>query len=179
MPRLFIALGAILLMALAGLALWLDRPVPGDTSSGAPAEVSAGAIYASRFPGLDGREQMLGQWQGKLLVLNFWATWCAPCREEMPMLSRVQTEFSGRDLQIVGIAADSRENVANFVQKVPIAYPLLPDEARAIEFSKRLGNRLGLLPFTVVVSPRGDIVFTRLGQVSEADLRDLAVKYAK
>jgi len=169
---------AVLLATLAGIALWLDRvaDAPGPvTIAPTSVEASAGAIYAARFTDVDGKEQMLGQWHSKLLVINFWATWCAPCREEMPLLAKLQTEFGPQGLQIVGIAADSRLNVSNFIKESPMPYPLLADEARAIEFTKRVGNRLGLLPYTLVLRPSGDVILTRLGVVSEPEMRKLIV----
>ena len=131
--------------------------------------VTPGVIYTASFMGLDGKPQSLGQWQKKLLVINFWATWCAPCKEEMPIFAKLQQSFASNGVQFIGIAADSRSNVANFVQKSPVGYPLYPDEAGAIDFSKRLGNRLGLLPHTVVVAPDGEVVYTKLGLIVEAE----------
>jgi peroxiredoxin len=96
----------------------------------------------------------------------------------MPMLAKMQQKYRTQGLQIVGIAVDSRENVANFAKKSPVSYPLLPDQARAIEFSKRLGNRLGLLPFTVVVKPGGDVLFSRLGRVTEEEMTEIITKNA-
>lgn len=92
------------------------------------------------------------------------------------MLARIQERYSARGLQIVGIAADSRENVVNFSQKNPIGYPLLADEMRAMEFSRRLGNRLGLLPYTVIVLPGGKVIFSRIGIIAEEEIIDLVVK---
>jgi thiol-disulfide isomerase/thioredoxin len=139
-------------------------------------DASPGAIYSIRFSGLDGKQHELGEWQHKLLVINFWATWCDPCKEEMPLLAKLQAEFGSRNLQIVGIAVDSTLNVANFAKKYPTGYPLLPDEPRAIEFSKRLGNRLGLLPYTIVLKPGGQPIFSRLGVVTEGEMRELFAK---
>ncbi len=185
MPKLIVGAGAALMVALAGIALWLDRS-PGATSSNtAPAilsvaekvDATSGAIYSVQFSDVDGKQRTLGEWQHKLLVINFWATWCAPCKEEMPIFAKLQREYGSRGLQIIGIAADSKLNVVNFSQKFPVGYPLLPDEARAIELSKRLGNRLGLLPFTIVLKPGGEPVFTRLGVITESEMRDIATKY--
>ena len=181
MSKVILGLGVACLLTLSGIALWLDRPAPNrGMLTGGPAvekiDASAGAIYSVGFPDLEGREQSLGQWQNKLLIINFWATWCAPCKEEMPIFAKLQQTYGSRGLQIVGIAVDSSINVANFSQKSPMGYPLLVDEARAIEFSKRLGNRLGLLPFTLVLKPGGDIIFTRLGIVTEREMVDLIVK---
>ena len=136
-------------------------------------DITPGVIYTASFTDLDGKSQSLGQWQNKLLVINFWATWCAPCKEEMPIFVKIQQKFSANNLQIVGIAADSHLNIVNFAKKVPINYPLYSDESAAIDFSKRLGNRLGLLPHTVVVAPGGEIVYAKLGVVVEADFEAL------
>lgn len=181
MPRLILGFGAVLLLVLATLALWLDQPTASVAFRASPdqkIEVTAGAIYSARFTDTDGNEQTLGQWQHRLLVLNFWATWCGPCKDEMPMLARMQEKYAVQGLQIVGIAVDSRENVAKFSQNSPVGYPLLPDEVRAIEFSKRLGNRLGLLPFTVVVKPGGEVIFSRVGTIAEPEMIDFVMKNA-
>ena len=187
MPKLIVA-ALVLLAALAGIALWVGQSAGTAPAPASEAKVpfgekmekvdaTPGAIYSVQFADMDGKQRTLGEWQHKLLIINFWATWCAPCKEEMPIFAKLQKDFGPNGLQIVGIAADSRLNVSNFADKMPVGYPLLPDEARAIEFSKRLGNRLGLLPFTIVLRPGGDVIFTRLGVVTEMEMRDLAVKY--
>jgi thiol-disulfide isomerase/thioredoxin len=178
MPKTLIGLAAGLVMVLACMAFWLDKA--DKTERGTQADqtslATSAVIYATSFPDVDGKAQSLGQWQNKLLILNFWATWCAPCKEEMPLLAKLQSEFAPKGAQIVGIAIDSRQNVANFAKTSPTGYPLLPDEARAMDFAKRLGNRLGLLPYTVVISPSGDVVFTRMGVVTESEMRGLFAK---
>jgi thiol-disulfide isomerase/thioredoxin len=181
MPKILIGLAAGLVVALAGLALWLDKTdkMERGTKSDQTGLATSAVIYATSFPDVDGKTQSLGQWQNKILVLNFWATWCAPCKEEMPLLAKLQSDFGPKGAQIVGIAADSRQNVANFSKSSPTGYPLLPDEARAMDFAKRLGNRLGLLPYTVVLGPAGDVIFTRMGVVTEAEMRDLFAKNLK
>ena len=179
-----IAVVTTILLVLAGAALLLDRksdtPISSvQTTSETAIDASAGVIYATSFPDADGREQSLGQWQQKVLVINFWATWCAPCQEEMPVLSKLQRELAGKGVQFVGIAADSTLNVAKFSKTLPVNYPLLADEARAIDFSKRLGNRLGLLPYTLVLDRNGAVAHTKLGVVSEHELRNFLVKLSK
>jgi thiol-disulfide isomerase/thioredoxin len=177
MQKLLIGFTALLL-ALGGLTLWLggDRGSPPLLLAPSAIEATPGVIYAAHFPDVDGNEQSLGQWQQKLLVINFWATWCGPCREEMPLLSRLHSEFAPKGLQVVGIAADSRANVVNFIKTSPVSYPLLPDEAGAIAFSKRLGNPAGLMPYTVILKPHGEVIFVRLGVVTEPELRKILVK---
>ncbi|MBI3714642.1 MAG: TlpA family protein disulfide reductase [Betaproteobacteria bacterium] len=157
---------------MAVLALWLDAPVrdiAATTSARAPA-ISPGAFYASTFPDLQQHEQSLGQWPQDWLLVNFWATWCVPCREEMPILAKLQTKFSQRHLKVIGISADSTAKAANFAQNNQIGYLLLADEARAISFSQRLGNREGALPYSVLVSPGGTLVWTHAGAVDESAL---------
>lgn len=140
-------------------------------------DVTPGVIYTASFNDVDGKSQSLGQWQKKLLVINFWATWCAPCKEEMPIFAKLQQNLASKNVQFIGIAADSRINVVNFSQKMPVGYPLYPDESAAIDFSKRLGNRLGLLPHTVVVAPGGEVVYAKLGQIVEGDFAAILLQH--
>lgn len=184
-PKLAIAMAAAVMFLLAVIAITVgyvtapkEQKVAQLETTGAtdlqPARnrepgVTPGVIYTASFTDLDGKSQSLGQWQKKLLVINFWATWCAPCKEEMPIFAKLQQSFASNGVQFIGIAADSRQNVANFAQKSPVGYPLYPDESGAIDFSKRLGNRLGLLPHTVVVAPGGEVVYAKLGQIVESD----------
>lgn len=167
------------MLLLAGIALWLDRSPTKSLVADASVrnvDITPGTLYSARFTDFNGKTQELGQWQRKLLVINFWATWCGPCKDEMPLLSKIQDKYKSNGLQIVGIAVDSRENVANFSEKMPMSYPLYADERRAMEFSKRLGNRLGLLPFTVAIRPGGEIIFSRMGLVHESEMVELATK---
>jgi thiol-disulfide isomerase/thioredoxin len=170
-----VILGGVLL-GLAGIALILDKNFSQRTS-GLESEVSEAALMAVSFPDLTGKPQSLGQWQGKLLVINFWATWCAPCREEMPALNRLHSKYAAKGLQIVGIAADSADKVLNFSKETVIGYPLLIDQAGAMEFSRRLGNRFGLLPHTVVIGADGNQIFSRLGAIREQQFEAIILEY--
>ena len=173
--KIVVAVIAAGLLSLAGLAMWIGQ-------SGAPPaklselDVSAGTIYTSSFADTGGKQQSLGQWQHKLLIINFWATWCGPCKEEMPIFAKLQKKYGANGLQIIGIAADLPSNVVNFDKKLNVGYPLLPDEARAIEFSKRLGNRLGLLPHTVIVQPGGEVLKSQLGVINEVEFEAFIVQ---
>ena len=181
-PVIFVAIAAAVLLSLFGAAFLVgtleEQPAVTKTVNAGSAATPS-VIYATSFPDLAGAPQALGQWNQKLLIVNFWATWCAPCIEEIPMLVRMQEKHGAAGLQIVGIAADSLVNSANFAKKIAINYPILPDEARAIEFSKRAGNRLGLLPFSLVLSPAGEIVTTKLGVMTEQEITDLVTKYGR
>lgn len=115
------------------------------------------------LPGLDGKTHSLREWTNKPVLLNFWATWCSPCRKEMPDLARWQTKFSAQNLQIVGIAIDDAESVKQFLQTVPVNYPILlaPDTGTQLSFN--LGNQMGVLPFSVFVNPDGTVTTTHIG----------------
>ena len=133
----------------------------------------ASALFGVSLPDTTGREQLLGQWKGKVLVVNFWATWCVPCREEMPEFVRAQRELGDRGLQFVGIAIDEVEKVKVFAAELGLNYPALIGGFGAIELSKTMGNRLGALPFTIIVDRSGRVVQTQLGPLRDARLRSI------
>jgi len=117
-----------------------------------------------------GKTQALRQWQGKLLVVNFWATWCPPCLQEMPGFSRLQRRLSEKGVQFVGIGIDSPEKIRDFAAYAPISYPLLIGAADTLGVARKLGNHSDGLPYTVVLDQKGGLLATRLGAWNEADL---------
>ncbi|HZW20094.1 TlpA disulfide reductase family protein [Noviherbaspirillum sp.] len=119
----------------------------------------------------NGQEQVLGQWKEHALVVNFWATWCAPCVDEMPELSDLQREISAQKIQILGIGIDSASNIAEFAKKYSISYPLYVGGVNGTELSRQLGNQGGGLPFTVVIGRDGQVKKTFLGRLKMDDLR--------
>ena len=136
-------------------------------------------LLATSLPDNSGKLQPLAQWQGKTLVINFWATWCPPCREEMPALSRLQTKHAANGVQVVGIALDNADNVARFSTQSPTRYPLLIGDSNTSELTRALGNVQLALPYTVVFGPEGDTRLTRLGLVSEDELESVLRKQPK
>jgi len=115
------------------------------------------------LPDLTGRTRQISEWQGKVVLVNFWATWCAPCREEIPMLVSLREEYVANGLEIVGIAVDSVSNVSEYVSKYKISYPVLVADAGGIDLMRKLGNAAGALPYTVVLDRRGVIVSRTVG----------------
>jgi len=136
----------------------------------------ATAVFGLALPDADGKEQRFAQWRGKVLVVNFWATWCAPCREEMPLFMTAQRQFGAKGLQFVGIAVDSADKVREFVLETHLDYPTVVGGYGAIELSRTLGNRVGALPFTVIVNRSGQIAHVQLGPFDEAKLNAIVAQ---
>lgn len=126
------------------------------------------ALYEATLPDLTGRPVALKRLLGRPVVANFWATWCAPCVEEMPHLDALSKSFS--NIQFVGIGIDTASNISQFVTKIPVSYPLYVAGHAGIALVRELGNAAGGLPFTVLLDAEGRIFDSILGQVSPEDL---------
>ena len=159
-----------LLAALAGTALWLATRPPSPPADAA--QLSPGALMAATFRDLENQPHALGEFQGKIVVLNFWATWCAPCREEMPGFERLQAEWGPRGVQFVGISNEEPAKVARFARPLGVTYPLWTGGDEVQEMSRRLGNERSVLPHTVVLDPTGRVVESRVGAYPERELAD-------
>jgi thiol-disulfide isomerase/thioredoxin len=122
-----------------------------------------------RLPDVDGKSRALAEWQGKLIVLNFWASWCGPCREEMPLLDRSQQRYAERGLQIIGVAADTTLATKAFLARHPIHYPILIDDPdRGEDVSAAYGNTRSVLPYSVLIGRDGAVLAQHAGNFSEA-----------
>jgi len=119
---------------------------------------------------LDGKLRHLAEWEGRILVWNFWATWCTPCREEIPLLIAVREKYRVLGLEIVGIAVDNAAKVREFSLSFAIPYPILLAEADGLDLMRKLGNSSGGLPYTVFIDRQGDQVHRKLGALNQGDL---------
>ncbi|HEX4896207.1 MAG TPA: TlpA disulfide reductase family protein [Solimonas sp.] len=161
---LALALGAALSGVLA--YRWLGPTSP----AGEP-------LPALRFTDLQGQPQDLAQWRGRWLLLNFWASWCAPCMDELPHLVEAQSLYGARGLQIVGPALDDPEAVKPLIARFRINYPVLPDYVGGDNAMKQLGNTQAALPYSVLVDPQGRIVETVLGGLDREELLGLLQRH--
>jgi thiol-disulfide isomerase/thioredoxin len=161
----------LLLLGAAGAAAAAAGAVVGALAL--QARSGAADLLAARYPDLDGRVRRLLDWQGRVLLCNFWATWCAPCREEVPLLVSAKQQWAANGFEIVGIGIDSADKIREFSQTYKINYPVLIADGTALELLRKLGNRGGGLPYTVVLDATGSIVHRQLGAVSAPDLRRL------
>jgi len=130
-------------------------------------------VYAARLADLKGGLQPLEQWRGQVLVVNFWATWCAPCREEIPGFVKLQERYGSRGLTFVGIAIDQPDKVAEFAREFGINYPLLIGGLDTLELLRQSGNRAGILPYTLVIDRRGKLISQESGGLKETRLEGL------
>ncbi|HEY0180551.1 MAG TPA: TlpA disulfide reductase family protein [Dokdonella sp.] len=157
--------------ALAGFVAggWL-RPTPAPPPGvHAPKIGEVGAPV--NLPDLSGRPRTLDEWKGKLVLLNFWASWCGPCREEMPLLDRGQQRHAAQGLQVVGVAVDTADAAKAFLDAAPVRYPILVDDPeRAPDLSLAYGNTRSVLPYTVLLGADGRVLAQRFGRFTEASL---------
>ena len=129
---------------------------------------------------LDGNIRNITDWRGKVVLLNFWATWCPPCLKEIPDFIELQNQYKNADFQIIGIAMDNIDAVKTFVASQGMNYPVIPAETEAIELGQRYGNKIGALPYSVFINKNGDVTHTIVGELSkikaEKILKSLNIK---
>jgi thiol-disulfide isomerase/thioredoxin len=139
----------------------------------------ASALLSAVYPDLSGRPRRVLDWKGRVVLCNFWATWCTPCREEMPMLSELRNKYEPKGVEFVGIGIDSGSKILEFSKSYPVSYPLLVADAGAIDLMRSLGNSGGALPFTVVLDRSGTVAYRRLGALVRPDLEEALVGFLR
>ncbi len=167
--------------AVAGFSIYQmsqpPQPSPApEVAVTAPQDLLGAPRPAFTLPDLTGQPVSISAWDGQVILLNFWATWCPPCREEMPDLADVQGEFGGRGFQVVGVAIDRPQAVARFIKAVNVDYPQLVGRENAMAVADRYGNGYGALPHSVLIDRDGVIRFIKAGQLSKQELTDELLK---
>ncbi len=137
---------------------------------------STQALFAATFPDANSKSQALKQWQGKIIVLNFWATWCPPCREEMPELSALNMQYQDKNVIVLGLAIDDVSLINEFIKETRISYPLLAAEEGGMDLASGLGNNKSVLPYTVIIKPDGTVAKTYFGRITKPLLEEVLIK---
>jgi thiol-disulfide isomerase/thioredoxin len=163
-------LGAGLVAATAGMAgiatrLWTDPSKSPNLSREA-----LNTLWSSSFEGLDAQMTTLSQFQNKPLVINFWATWCVPCVEEMPLLNAFYQHQASNNWQVIGLAIDQPSSVKKFLARHPVDYPIFQAGLLGTELTKTLGDDQEGLPFTIVLDANGQLKQRKLGRLSQAEI---------
>lgn len=173
--QIVLYMGAALIAVVSGFLL--RGQLTGGSHAGTATDSVKGAetILAANLPDLNDKNQSLSQWRGKVMVVNFWASWCEPCRKEIPEFIELQEKFGDRGLVFVGIAVDQKERAAAFSKAIGINYPVLVGDMRAMMLAEAAGNRQGALPFTVVIDRNGNITGTKLGSLSRSKLESMFI----
>ena len=163
------SLYALVALTAFGAGIW----VSGSRQVEVPEVTAADAMLAIRLPDLENKSQTVSQWRGKVLVINFWATWCAPCREEIPLFVKMQERYRDKGLQFVGISIDSVDKTSEFARSFGINYPTLIGTIDTVEISRQAGNKRRVLPYTVILNRKGQIIATELGNITHEKLEGL------
>jgi len=185
--KTFLAMTTVALLAATGGYYVAMVMSPADVPPGGPADVKAPGPLADDLLGqrrpdfilndTEGNPVSADDFDGRVWLVNFWATWCTPCVEEMPMLSELQGQFANEGVKIVGIALDDAERAADFASDLGIDYPVLVGQTDVVITGRRFGNATGMLPFSVLVDTSGVVRWTHLGALSrnvlETEIRSL------
>jgi len=163
--RLLLGAGALFFAGAGALLAIRQRP----RGSAGPAR-DLGRLPEIRLNDLHGEPRALEEWAGRILLINFWATWCAPCRREMPLLQALQDARDPAGLTVIGIAIDRPEPVARFLAETGVTYPVLVGEQDAMAAAERFGSDFGALPFTVLVAAEGSVLMTYTGELHAPEL---------
>jgi thiol-disulfide isomerase/thioredoxin len=166
-----------------GIAPRIEREQRVNAAEAAQVEGPAAAAIPDTLPdftlaGIDGQPRSIRSWEGKSMIVNFWATWCAPCRREIPLLKKIQAEHGAEGFQIVGVAVDFREDVLKYAQEIGIDYPVLIGEQEGLDAVNKFGQGSLGFPFTVFTDNQQRIVMFHLGEIhpEQADVFLAAVR---
>lgn len=141
-------------------------------------QVKAQSLYSTALRNTAGEKANLGSYRGKMIVLNFWATWCPPCREEMPELSALQDAYKDKNVVVLGIAVDETNAIKQFLTEAPVSYPIYIAENESMALATELGNTQSILPYTVIIDTNNIVIDTFLGRINKKMLEEAILKHA-
>ena len=169
MNKNYFVVVTLIVAAALGYFMYVERdedapPVAPQVVSSAPASSS---IVDFSLPDLDGNVRQISDWNGKARLINFWATWCAPCRREIPLLKKTQVEHAENNLQVIGVAVEEIGPVLAYAESAEFNYPVLVGEEDAMAAAESTGVDFVVLPFTMIVAPDGHLIKTHIGEIHE------------
>lgn len=175
--RRLLTIGVAAAAALAGAGLAWRRFTPQESPSESGGAAAEEALWRMRFESPVGEPMPMVAFQGSPLLLNFWATWCPPCIEELPLLNRFYQQNRVKSWQVLGIAVDQPSAVRKFLGNNPLAFPVAMAGFEGTDLSRSLGNLAGALPYSVVFDARSQIVYRKMGILTERDLATVTAAY--
>jgi len=161
----------IILIAIGGAALGLfagshfTRPHVAGLPDGSTVLSPGGSLAELRLSDPAGKPHRIGDWQGKTVLINFWASWCEPCREEMPLLDAVSRQYADDGLSVIGVAVDDADAVAAMLKDRPVSYPILLGDDDTLQMA---GDDKGVLPYSLLIGPDGSLMSMHLGSFPTA-----------
>jgi len=166
-----IAINLALALIVATGAWFTLHQEPATTQASIPSRPLLEQLPSFSLQDTEGVVRNSSEWDGKILVVNFWATWCPPCVEEMPILLEFQDQYSSHGVQVVGVAVDNLEQVKDFMDFYGINFPVLVGSEDAIALAQKMGNRISALPYTAIFSQTGKTIYAQPGKITEETLK--------
>ncbi|KAF3981803.1 MAG: TlpA family protein disulfide reductase [Methylococcales symbiont of Hymedesmia sp. n. MRB-2018] len=146
---------------------------PSLQANTAQAKSSTDKLPEFSIADINGEQQSIAQWDNKIRIINFWATWCPPCLKEIPEFIKIQNAFSDKNVQFIGIAMEEAESVKQYLAVNPVNYPMLIAGDGNVSLSRQLGNIFDAVPFTLIVNQLGTIIYRQPGEISSEKIRQL------
>lgn len=173
-----IILFALVIILAGGAGFGLQRYIQHDSQPLSPIipDVGKQDLIGTMRPAfeledLDQQARHIDEFNGKVVLINFWATWCPPCKKEMPAFIELQEQYAEQDFQIIGVALDDKESVQDFADTLGVNYPLMAAEYEGLSLSRIYGNHIGVLPYSVFVGRDGKIAQTKAGELSKLQVK--------
>ena len=149
---------------------YMQKPKPVTTTAKPAVKKSVSVLNQQRIdfslPDMQGQQRKFSEWDGKVVLLNFWATWCPPCRKEIPAFIELQRDYGGKGFQVIGVAIDEMDAITDFTDGLGLNYPILIGNTAALKISNQYGNRFGQLPYSLIIDKQGIIRYIGKGELS-------------